>query len=157
MDYVETEINIYKNNNLDFAIKYFPTYGIEEKTLDELLIDDLYIFQGLIDDGVDKIIVSNKPCSTITNSEEICCLSSASVDFIRARMGYDGLLISADLADIEQENVAVAAIKSGMDMIYTSSSFKSMYEEVLNAVNDGTISSIRLNNAIGRILSAKLS
>lgn len=157
LDCIETEIQSYANNNLNFASKYFPTSDFEDKSLDDMLIDDLYIFQGLIDDGVDKIIVSNKPCSTITNTDEICCLSSTTVDFIRARMGYDGMLISADLSEVEGENVAVTAIKSGMDMIYTSSDFKSMYKELLNAVNDGSISSVRLNNALGRILSAKLS
>ena len=156
LELVETEIGSYRSNNLAYAAKYFPYYDIEDKTLDDMLVDDLYIFQGLIDDGTDKIIVSNNPCPVVTGSDEICCLSGGTVDFIRARMGYDGMLISSDLSEIDGDGTAVKAIKAGMDLIYTSSDFKSMYEEVLNAINDGTISSVRLENALGRIISDKL-
>lgn len=156
LERVETEISSYKNNDVKFAAKYFPYYDVEDKSLDDMLVDDLYIFQGLIDDGVDKIIVSNKPCANVTGNDEICCLSSDTINFIRARMGYDGMLISSDLSQIGEEGTAVRAIKAGMDLIYTSSDFKSMYEEVLNAINDGTISSVRLENALGRVLTDKL-
>ena len=155
-DYVELETAVYRNSNLEYAAKYFPYYDVEDKELDDLLIDDLYIFQGLIDSGADKIIVSDKPCSVVTGGDGLCCLSSGTIDFIRARMGYDGLLISSDLSQIDEENVAVRAIKAGMDLIYTSDNFKPMYDEVLSAVNDGTISAVRLENALGRILSDKL-
>lgn len=50
----------------------------------------------------------------------------------------------------------VAAIKGGMDMIYTPDNFTEIYEAVLEAVNDGTISQVRLENAVGRVLTEKM-
>lgn len=50
----------------------------------------------------------------------------------------------------------VAAIKDGMDMIYTPDNFTEIYGAVLAAVNDGTISQVRLENAVGRVLTEKM-
>ena len=50
----------------------------------------------------------------------------------------------------------VAAIKGGMDMIYAPDNFEEIYGAVLAAVNDGTISEVRLENAVGRVLMEKL-
>lgn len=50
----------------------------------------------------------------------------------------------------------VAAIKGGMDMVYAPDNFIEMYGAVLEAVNDGTISQVRLENAVGRVLSEKM-
>lgn len=51
---------------------------------------------------------------------------------------------------------AVAAIADGANMIYASENFTEIYEAVLAAVNDGTIPQVRLENAVGRVLSEKL-
>ena len=50
----------------------------------------------------------------------------------------------------------VAAIKGGMDMIYAPDNFKEIYQAVLEAVNEGTISQTRLENAVGRVLTEKM-
>lgn len=146
--YNQDSFDVYDYVELETAAKYFPYYDVEDKELDDMLIDDLYIFQGLIDSGADKIIVSDKSSSVVTGGDGLCCLSSGTTDFIRPRMGYDGFLISSNLSRIDEENADVRAIKAGMDLIYASDNFKSMYNEILSAV--------RLENALGRILSDKL-
>lgn len=50
----------------------------------------------------------------------------------------------------------VAAIKDGMNMIYAPNNFAEMYGAVLEAVNDGTISQVRLENAVGKVLTEKM-
>ena len=50
----------------------------------------------------------------------------------------------------------VAAIKGGMDMVYVSENFTEVYAAVLDAVNGGTISQVRLENAVGRVLTEKM-
>lgn len=50
----------------------------------------------------------------------------------------------------------VAAIKDGMNMIYAPDNFTEMYGAVLTAVNDGTISQVRLENAVGKVLTEKM-
>lgn len=49
----------------------------------------------------------------------------------------------------------IAAIKGGMNMIYAPDNFIELYQAVLGAVNEGSISQIRLENAVGRVLSKK--
>lgn len=50
----------------------------------------------------------------------------------------------------------ISAIQDGMDMIYAPDNFIEIYGALLAAVNDGTISQIRLENAVGRVLTEKL-
>ncbi len=64
----------------------------------------------------------------------------------------DGILTCTYTTTIE----IVAAIKDGMDMIYAPDNFTEIYGVVLTAVNDGTISQVRLENAVGRVLTEKM-
>lgn len=50
----------------------------------------------------------------------------------------------------------VTAIQSGMNMIYAPTNFTEIYGAVVAAVNDGTISQVRLENAVGSVLSKKM-
>ena len=50
----------------------------------------------------------------------------------------------------------VAAVKGGMNMIYAPSNFIEIYGAVLEAVNNGTITQVRLENAVGKVLTEKL-
>lgn len=50
----------------------------------------------------------------------------------------------------------ITAINGGMDMIYAPSNFTQIYGAVLEAVNDGTISTVRLENAVGKVLTEKM-
>ena len=50
----------------------------------------------------------------------------------------------------------VAAIKDGMNMIYAPDNFTELYGAVLTAVNEGTISQVRLENAVGKVLTEKM-
>jgi len=50
----------------------------------------------------------------------------------------------------------IAAIIGGMDMIYAPDDFMEIYGVVLTAVNDGTISQVRLENAVGKVLTEKM-
>ena len=50
----------------------------------------------------------------------------------------------------------VAAIKGGMNMIYAPNNFTELYGAVLEAVNNGTITQVRLENAVGKVLTEKL-
>ena len=77
-------------------------------------------------------------------------------------MGYKGVLMTDSLSDERITNsyssgdAAVKAIQAGMDLLNNPADFNEAYTSVLNAVNDGTISSDRLDNAVGRILSNKI-
>lgn len=50
----------------------------------------------------------------------------------------------------------IAAIEDGANMIYTPENFVEIYEAVFGAVKDGTITQVRLENAVGTVLTEKL-
>lgn len=50
----------------------------------------------------------------------------------------------------------IAAIEDGANMIYAPENFVELYEAVLGAVNDGTITQVRLENAVGAVLTEKI-
>lgn len=50
----------------------------------------------------------------------------------------------------------IAAIEDGANMIYAPENFVELYEAVLEAVNEGTIPQVRLENAVGAVLTEKL-
>lgn len=70
-----------------------------------------------------------------------------------------GLVAELDVAKFNAASgdaeACIKAIKDGADMIYLPADFKGVYEAILNAVNDGTVSEDRLNNAVGNVLTAK--
>lgn len=51
----------------------------------------------------------------------------------------------------------IAAIEDGANMIYAKENFVELYEAVLQAVNGGTITQVRLENAVGSVLTEKMN
>lgn len=86
----------------------------------------------------------------------------ALVEALREEQGYHALIYSGDLSSAnvtgtyEGGQAAVAAVKAGVDVLYNPVDFKAAYSSVLEAVRSGEIESSVLQNAVGRILSAKL-
>jgi len=89
------------------SIKHFPGHGdtetdshlglpLIEKTREELISNELYPFQKLINEGVDSVMVGHLSVPALANGKKIS--SSISKDVIkgvlRNEMGYDGVVIS---------------------------------------------------------------
>ena len=89
------------------SIKHFPGHGDTEtdshlglplinKSKEELVANELYPFQKLIDKGVDSIMVGHLSVPALANGSTIS--SSISKDMIkgilRKEMGYEGVVIS---------------------------------------------------------------
>lgn len=81
----------------------------------------------------------------------------------RSSLGYTGVIITGDLSDAQitgrysAGEAAVAAVNAGADMLYNPADFEEAYDAVLEAVGNGSISTQRLDEAAGRVLSVKLS
>lgn len=146
------------------AVEYFPFYsGSSDATLDELRNTCFVPYAKCIENGAKCITVSHSSVSAITGSKETpCSMSEGTIKFLRGELGYTGILMTDSLSDeritgtYSAGTAAVNAIVAGMDMLNNPADFKEAYTSVLDAVNDGTISEDRLNNAVGRILSQKI-
>ena len=154
-EYVEADIRATQSAGLVSILKGFP--GLSAAA------DDLSAYQAGIDVGVKCIQVSNVTSVAMTGDGSTpCSLSAGTVQKLREEMGYTGLIMTDDLtaesvaATYSAGDAAVKAVKSGMDLIYMPTGFKEGYEAVLAAAEDGTISTDRIENAVGRILTEKM-
>ena len=100
-----------------------------------------------------------------TNGEPCCGSKTLIQDILREEWGFEGHFVSDCWAikdfhenhmvtDTAEESAAMA-LKAGCDMILMPEDFQEAYEAVLAAVQDGTISEDRINDALRRIYRIK--
>lgn len=161
---IAADVATTQNAGIITAVEYFPFYsGNNDATLDELNNGCLLPYAKAIENGAKCITVAHSTAVAITGTAEIpCSMSEGTAALLRGKMGYKGVLMTDSLSDERITNsyssgdAAVKAIQAGMDLLNNPADFNEAYTSVLNAVNDGTISSDRLDNAVGRILSNKI-
>lgn len=150
---LNTNMGIYGDvdteTTMDATIRAYKEAGITTVlAMGEVYQEKSTVYDAAIAAGTDVIMVKNS-------------ISSDMVHYLRADMGYQGVLMTDSLAtETLQQNgsvpdTAVAAINAGMDMVYCPGDFKAAYQAVLDAVADGTINEELINEAVMRILTCK--
>ncbi|MDE5748484.1 MAG: hypothetical protein K2I21_13035, partial [Acetatifactor sp.] len=136
--------------------------GVSDRTEEELRSQELAVYQSSIDSGVQMIMVGHTAVPALTGDNTPASLSSVIVtNLLRGEMGYRGVIITdaMDMKAISEYyssgQAAVLALKAGCDMILMPENFEEAYEAVLAAVQDGTISEERINDALRRIYRIK--
>ena len=169
---VAADITASKEAGRMAALKYFPGkadavdggLGVlsSDATLEDLSKGSFLSYQAGIDAGATVVMVGNVIVESITDDENVpCSLSSRTIGLLRESMGFEGIIMTENFSDAAfnaiygEDSACVEAIKAGVDMIYMPADFVKAYNAVLEAVNNGNISEDRLNNAVGRILTAK--
>lgn len=155
------------------CVKYFPGVGSTaenpenglagtDRTEEQFRSEEFPAFQAVIDSGADMIMVSCVAASGLTGNNEPCVFSEKVVtDILRDELGFEGVIISdaLDMAAISDyngsEEAAIMALKAGCDMLYRPEDFEKAYNGVLQAVQDGTISEERIDDALRRIYRIK--
>lgn len=173
-DMVCAEMNGLNEHQIAPVIKHFPGHGATsgdshdgvvtiEKSLDELMANELIPFQQAINSGASFVMVGHISVPAITGDNTPASLSNAMVNgVLRDQMGFHGVVITdamnmgAITAGYSSADAAVAAINAGVDIILMPDDFKSAYQGVLDAVANGTISEERINESAARIIKAKL-
>ncbi len=140
------------------CLQYFPQMSDNGSSLEDMDAA-LSPFRAGIDAGASMIMVCTAPSSGITGNDTPSCLSSAVIeDVLRGNLGYDGIIITDALADVEglsSADSAVAAIGAGADMLFCPGDFEEAYNGVLSAVQNGTLSEERINESLRRIFRVK--
>lgn len=144
------------------VLQKFPSADAGTKSLEEFQNSELYIYNTVINSGVDCIMVSNTKASSMTGDDTPCSLSSVMInDLLRNALGFRGVVITDYLNDSSiKENyssaeAAVAAIQAGADIILEPENYKEAYEGVLKAIEDGSISQERIRESMYRIFRVK--
>lgn len=156
------------------CIKHFPGHGATlgdthngyaytDKSWEDLKASDLIPFQRCVAEGVSFVMVGHISLpQAIGDDVPASCSQTAIQGYLRGELGYQGIVLTDALnmgAIVDQYSSAQAAIKAfqaGSDMLLMPADFRSAYQGVLDAVNQGSISQERLNESVTRILKIKM-
>lgn len=173
-DMVTAELEGMSETGVYGTVKHFPGHGgtsgdshngtvTVEKTLEELMAEELVPFQSAIDAGVSFVMVGHISVPNVTGDNTPASLSSMMItDVLRNRMGYNGIVITdgmnmgAITAHYNSDKAAVMAVSAGADMILMPADYQKAYDGLLEAVNNGTISEEQINASVERIVRVKL-
>ena len=94
------------------------------------------------------------------NGEKMSANKGLLTDVLKGRMHFGGFIVGDWNAQGQVPGCTntdcPAVINAGMDMVMAPDSWKGFYQSTLKAVQDGTISMSRLDDAVTRILKAKM-
>ena len=174
-EYAKALVKVYRDSRVFAAVKHFPGLGSASQStergpanvglsLEELDKRDLIPFRAAIEAGAPGVVLSHglyAPDDFVTPGS---LSPNIATDLLREELGFKGVAITDDLADASitalgsVPDSAVQAVKAGADMVQISGSAgdqQAAYVAVLRAVRTGEISEERLDEAVGRVLSAK--
>ncbi|MCD8027411.1 MAG: beta-hexosaminidase [Erysipelotrichaceae bacterium] len=167
--YVSTVVETMNTSNIISCLKHFPGYGSNGDTHTDIVIDerdyeifetsDFLPFSAGIESNVSTILVSHNVVTCI-DKDYPASLSKNVHEILRNELGFSGVIITDDLKMeavldyVQNGSAAVLAVLAGNDMII-SSNFVKQKQEVIDAVNDGTISEKIIDTAVRRILAMK--
>ncbi len=163
-----------EENGVIGALKHFPGHGATladthegyayiDKTYEELLEEDMIPFTEGVKEQVPMIMVGHIAAPSVTGDELPASLSSVMIeDILRNDLGYEGIVITDALNMGAVSNLyasdeaCIMAFKAGADMLLMPKDFKTAYEGVLQAVENGDIPEERLDESVRRIIRIKL-
>lgn len=164
--FVDTVVKASKEKKLGTVLKHFPGYGdngdthyssaTDSRTFSDLQNNDFLPFQAGIAAGADSILVSHVTVNSI-DSDNPASLSEPVHEVIRDKLKFDGVVMTDDLdmfavdaLDI-YEPLSVAAFKAGNDFLCCGD-IETEYNALLTAVQNGEITTDRLDESVKRIL-----
>lgn len=174
-DYVVQMVRGLEEKGVTACVKHFPGLGsvttdtsegvvVTERTEEEFRANEFEVYKSVIDQGVSMIMISNLSAPGLTGDNIPCTLSEHVVtDILRKEMNYNGLIITDALnekaiADYYTADVAaIMALKAGCDMIMMPENFELAYNGIMDAVEQGTISEARIDDALKRIYRIKFA
>ena len=169
-EYVHDTVREMNSNRIGSCLKHFPGYGnntdthtgmaYDSRSLAQLENQDLLPFAAGIAAGAGAILVSHTIVECF-DPETPASLSPAVHQYLRQEMGFDGVIVTDDLAmeaitdAYGAGEAAVLAVLSGNDLL-CSTEYTTQYEAVLAAVLEGRIDIDTLNSAVRRVLQWKI-
>ncbi|MCQ2527661.1 MAG: glycoside hydrolase family 3 C-terminal domain-containing protein [Saccharofermentans sp.] len=118
--------------------------------------DNLAVYQALIDEGAQTIMISHSALNGIKMHE-----NGDYIWLLKNEMGFEGFIVS-DWDSLENcsgetlyDNVVIC-VNAGVDMLMEASNFEECRDIIVEAVNNGDISMERVDDAVTRIIRVKM-
>lgn len=156
------------------TFKHFPGHGAVKqdthdgfaysgKTYDQFMEAEWIPFQKAQDFRVDAVMVGHISLPEVTGDETPASLSDKMISqILRNDLDYDGLVITdalnmgAIVQNYSSSEAAVSAVLAGADLLLMPADFHEAAAGVIAAAEDGTIPKERIDDAVIRIVAAKL-
>lgn len=155
--------------------KHFPGHGdtdvdshyglpVVSKTLEELESMEFLPFKEAIDNGIPGIMVAHILCDQIDPEEPASLSKTMVTDILKGQLDFDGVVFTDDLTmgaiseKYTPDAAAVKALDAGCDMLLVCFGYDNAndtIDAIVEAVNNGTLSEDRLDDAVLRILKMK--
>ena len=166
------------------CIKHFPGDGVDMRdqhlvsSVNDLTVDQWdnsygKIYQTLIDDGVETIMVGHillpyytKYINPEINDEDILPASMSKEilsGLLRGKLGFNGMIVTDATAmvgynvSMPRNKVIPLTIENGCDMILFNKNIDEDYQAMKDGIESGLLSIERLNEAVLRILATKMA
>lgn len=172
-DYISAAVGQMEADGMGSVLKHFPGYGpnrdthtgsaLDKRPLETFQEQDFLPFQAGIEasNGTTAVLVSHNIIQAV-DPDRPASLSPAVYKLLREELGFQGPALTDDLAmdAITQyaratgECPAVLALAAGCDMVVTTD-FQTQIPAVLAALEDGTLSRERVEEAASRVLGWK--
>lgn len=166
-DFISKTVTAMNEEGIWSVLKHFPGYGevtgdshegtvYNEKSAEEIRNTDLVPFKAGIDAGASCVLVSHNTVNSL-DSENPASLSPAIHDILRNELGFDGVIMTDDIAMgavSDMENVYTKAVLAGNDLLITTD-YETGYNQILEDVKNGEISEEILDNAVYHVLKMK--
>ncbi len=169
----------YEQEHILYTLKHFPGIGkgIQDTHLDSVVVDaplatlqkeDLLPFRQMIQthDARNYFIMVTHVSYPALDSQHPASLSPAILTgLLRDELGYQGIIISdaMEMGALSRhysfEEMGVKAIQAGIDILLVAHNpdhERTVYQGVLQAVQNGTIPESRINASVKRIVKVKL-
>jgi beta-N-acetylhexosaminidase len=160
-----------KTDGMGSALKHFPGYGSnvdthtgiarDSRPLEQFFAEDFLPFSSSFSAGGDtvSVLVSHNIMECVDDALP-ASLSPAVHELLRKDLGFDGVIMTDDLAMAAvaayagDGSVAVMALQAGNDLIITGD-YPVQIPKVISAVESGTLSEDLINTACRNVLEWK--
>ncbi len=165
-EYISSVVEVLKEKQFGGVLKHFPGYGnnvdthvgiaIDKRDLDYLESNDLVPFKYGIEEGCDGIMISHTVVECLDDVLP-ASLSPKVMEYLRKKMGFNGIIMTDDLsmsaitARYGASEAAVMAVEAGVDLL-CSSEYRTQYQAVLEAYQQGKLSRQQIEESVARIL-----
>ena len=166
-EFISETVTAMRESGIYSVLKHFPGYGEvtgdshkgevrNSKSADEISATDFLPFKAGIDAGASCVLVSHNVMEGL-DSENPASLSIYVHDILRKELDFSGVIMTDDIdmgAVKDIEDVYIKAVNAENDLLIVTD-YNEAYNQILDGVKSGGISTETLDAAVRHVLSMK--